>query len=287
MDLNEGFRRTIARSDAGAQILDVQTQLVNIEEDLNQAREKGQVVSALLARRVNLNERLIHLRERRSREESADSAPPPQPQPARDENQVRRSLRLRRTAANPPQTLPPQPQPTRHEELFTRPLRWRTKNAFNNFDNDEDPAPSPRGPRASGRRRDDGEPEVEALRAQIHLELQENEATMADRARNPFGNPTVHAGAEDKQAVLSECLSCGERLGARPFVHLVCGHYYCPDCLQRLFAIACKDEQSFPARCCPFPIPVEHVETLLTPEIKSEYAAKEIEFRTQNRTYVG
>ncbi|KAK5995452.1 hypothetical protein PT974_03859 [Cladobotryum mycophilum] len=84
---------------------------------------------------------------------------------------------------------------------------------------------------------------------------------------------------------LGDCIACGESTPASDMAKCPCSHQYCRKCLTRLFEMSIKDESLFPPRCCKKSIPLEDHRNILSSKLAGEFKAKEIEFRTPNRTY--
>lgn len=81
------------------------------------------------------------------------------------------------------------------------------------------------------------------------------------------------------------CLACTEHFPTRDITDSPCSHGYCRGCVRDLFTLALTDETLFPPKCCNQPIPIDSVRTILSTELRGQFAAKKIEFETPNRTY--
>lgn len=67
---------------------------------------------------------------------------------------------------------------------------------------------------------------------------------------------------------------------------LGCDHYFCHECLRRLFKLSLTDPQHMPPKCCTSdPIPLKHVDKLLSSRTKHLWNKKYAEFTTNNRIY--
>lgn len=82
-----------------------------------------------------------------------------------------------------------------------------------------------------------------------------------------------------------KCVSCHELVPSTQSVHLPCSHDYCRDCVTELFKISTTDESLFPPRCCRMAIPIGLCMDFLSSGIVETFRAKEVEYRTPNRTY--
>lgn len=82
-----------------------------------------------------------------------------------------------------------------------------------------------------------------------------------------------------------DCVLCGDMKEYFDVMDMPCGDWYCRDCIKELFAGSLKDESLFPPRCCRQHITIEHVDIFLTRQIKDEFAGKQVEYSTENRTY--
>ncbi|KAL7820711.1 hypothetical protein V8C26DRAFT_393107 [Trichoderma gracile] len=85
---------------------------------------------------------------------------------------------------------------------------------------------------------------------------------------------------------LRRCIVCSEEF---PFVDTLrcpCSHDYCRECLSDYISKAINDESIFPPRCCGQPIPIDGVNQIFIPaHLIGKYRAKELEFKSANRTY--
>ena len=95
--------------------------------------------------------------------------------------------------------------------------------------------------------------------------------------------------SEDKlDTVELSCISCTDLVSWDETIELPCEperHIYCRGCMVHLFESATKDESLFPPRCCRQPIPLESIQSLLTPEATLAFLDKSVEFNTNDRTY--
>jgi hypothetical protein len=85
--------------------------------------------------------------------------------------------------------------------------------------------------------------------------------------------------------VQHDCAACLETKSSIDTVQAPCEHYYCRDCIYRLFDDAITDESLFPAKCCRQPIPVSLVADILGPSLIDRTEQKVIENNTPDRTY--
>ncbi|KAK1834562.1 hypothetical protein QBC39DRAFT_343403 [Podospora conica] len=90
---------------------------------------------------------------------------------------------------------------------------------------------------------------------------------------------------KQKALPTTPCLACTERFTARDITNFPCSHGYCRGCVRTLFTAAMSDETLFPPKCCGQPVPIDSVRTILSAELRGQFAAKKIEFETPNRTY--
>lgn len=94
------------------------------------------------------------------------------------------------------------------------------------------------------------------------------------------------SGSGGKRRQILRCEACSDSKAAEQMITVSCGHHMCDDCLARLFSSAMTDETLFPPRCCrTHEIDVSAALPLLSNELATRFQAKEIEFRTQDRTY--
>ncbi|KAI5798478.1 hypothetical protein FPQ18DRAFT_238327, partial [Pyronema domesticum] len=65
-----------------------------------------------------------------------------------------------------------------------------------------------------------------------------------------------------------------------------CGHWFCNECLKRLFTLSLTDPAHMPPRCCAQDhIPLHHVSALLPHATKKLWNKKYREYTTSNRIY--
>jgi hypothetical protein len=83
----------------------------------------------------------------------------------------------------------------------------------------------------------------------------------------------------------SQCVACSDKFQAYNTKRLACGHIYCENCLRHLFLQVTKDQALFPSRCCRQEIPLELVNTVLSPDDMETFQNAQIEFTTKDRTY--
>ena len=62
--------------------------------------------------------------------------------------------------------------------------------------------------------------------------------------------------ATARRATIANCVSCQQKVDEEHF-QAACMHFFCVDCLQRLFEASYGSEESWPASCCSMRLPVE------------------------------
>ncbi|PGH13339.1 hypothetical protein AJ79_03756 [Helicocarpus griseus UAMH5409] len=82
-----------------------------------------------------------------------------------------------------------------------------------------------------------------------------------------------------------DCSVCTESKVYFDIVKISCEHYYCRDCVRRLFEDSFTDESLFPPKCCKQPISLSLVEGYLGREMVKRFQEKMVEFNDANRTY--
>ncbi|KAI5794517.1 hypothetical protein DFH27DRAFT_463763, partial [Peziza echinospora] len=84
-----------------------------------------------------------------------------------------------------------------------------------------------------------------------------------------------------------KCVTClSDDIPRHQAAKLHCGHYFCNDCLKRLFDLSLTDPAHMPPRCCTRDhIPLKHVDRLLTYQTKKLWNKKYAEYTTANRIY--
>ncbi|KAI0315167.1 hypothetical protein OF83DRAFT_1133184 [Amylostereum chailletii] len=73
-----------------------------------------------------------------------------------------------------------------------------------------------------------------------------------------------------------DCIICTQT--RRVAYRAPCRHPYCRDCLKDLVETSTRDESLFPVRCCHQPFPIEALQPLLHPELRTRFKAKSLEF---------
>lgn len=67
---------------------------------------------------------------------------------------------------------------------------------------------------------------------------------------------------------------------------LGCNHWFCHDCLKRIFTLSLTDPAHMPPRCCSDEhIPLKYVDKLLSYQTKKQWNKKYLEYTTANRIY--
>ncbi|KAF8535845.1 hypothetical protein BDD12DRAFT_323583 [Trichophaea hybrida] len=92
---------------------------------------------------------------------------------------------------------------------------------------------------------------------------------------------------EDKPEKLIECVTCmDDEIPAKEAAKLACGHWFCNECLKRLFTLSLTDPAHMPPKCCQSDhIPLKHVDKLLSYQNKKLWNKKYLEYTTANRIY--
>ena len=87
------------------------------------------------------------------------------------------------------------------------------------------------------------------------------------------------------QDAYRQCVSCQENYAYYDTAKAPCSHSYCRECLGSLFQASLTDDALFPPRCCRQPMFCDGVRVFLNAEMVHQYAAKQIEMDTVDRTY--
>ncbi|KAA8898959.1 hypothetical protein FN846DRAFT_782604, partial [Sphaerosporella brunnea] len=84
-----------------------------------------------------------------------------------------------------------------------------------------------------------------------------------------------------------ECVTCmDDEIPSKEAAKLACGHWFCNECLKRLFLLSLTDPAHMPPKCCTSEhIPLKHVENLLRYQEKKTWNKKYLEYTTANRIY--
>jgi len=133
------------------------------------------------------------------------------------------------------------------------------------------------------------EAELRQYRAVRQYEGEETHLAQASAAA-AAGPETEEARAEVADAahqdvMLFDCLSCGDKFDADHISQVPCQHYYCDECLTRLFDRAMTDESLYPPRCCRQNIPLEDVSMSLPEDVRKEFERKQEELDDRHRAY--
>lgn len=98
---------------------------------------------------------------------------------------------------------------------------------------------------------------------------------------------SASAGSRQKHSDVTKrnCVSCDERLPENATFRAPCGHRYCRECLHTMFEKSTTTEAMFPPRCCRQTIPIQSVQSYLSPDLMRTLAKKNTEFQTDKRTY--
>ena len=105
--------------------------------------------------------------------------------------------------------------------------------------------------------------------------------------RPPVGDPSSWIGSTQVRTACTPhvCICCDTLSPLFKLLFAPCGHYYCEECLQRLFKLATTDETLFPPRCCNQHIPLTSAKLHLGSDLTELFQKKRIEFSTPDRTY--
>ncbi|KAL8657612.1 MAG: hypothetical protein Q9226_001738 [Calogaya cf. arnoldii] len=82
-----------------------------------------------------------------------------------------------------------------------------------------------------------------------------------------------------------DCLGCDDEVSQKGYLHLGCGHDYCPECLVNLFGMAMKDDSLYPPRCCGQLIPLRDIQEHFPIEFPDAFQRRRLEVDTANPTY--
>ena len=96
-------------------------------------------------------------------------------------------------------------------------------------------------------------------------------------------NASVQPGSES--AELIKCVACTDEVLTDVVVQAPCTHYYCYECLEKLFRSSLKDETLFPPKCCKRSIPITNVLRLLPRDIVSDFNKRQDEYDAKDKTY--
>lgn len=81
------------------------------------------------------------------------------------------------------------------------------------------------------------------------------------------------------------CQACGNEQPPNEGLQLDCACFYCDMCLENMFALAMKDEEAYPPRCCFGTITLQKAKIRLPEPLVNEYNRKLVEMTTKNKTY--
>jgi hypothetical protein len=106
-------------------------------------------------------------------------------------------------------------------------------------------------------------------------------------------NTTDHAAdisdprlGDSKSETRYACVSCTEEYPQTDTIQTECGHRYCRECIQRLFATSLTNEVLFPPRCCRLLVPVSTaVEDIIGLEMTRKYKERKLEVSDSKKTY--
>ncbi|KUJ24243.1 uncharacterized protein LY89DRAFT_552870, partial [Mollisia scopiformis] len=90
---------------------------------------------------------------------------------------------------------------------------------------------------------------------------------------------------EDAESPTMECFICREEIVFILLIRLLCGHYYCRECLGRRFQVAADDRRLYPPRCCDTKISSRTYGSRIDYHILKDYLYKKIEWDTKDPTY--
>lgn len=83
----------------------------------------------------------------------------------------------------------------------------------------------------------------------------------------------------------NHCLICTDSIDIQSLSFLAnCGHRWCQECLEQRIDLACREEHSFPPRCC-FEITLEDVQLFLPPDLFDRFYRRRQELGTADRLY--
>jgi hypothetical protein len=83
-----------------------------------------------------------------------------------------------------------------------------------------------------------------------------------------------------------DCIACSEAFPIHKTAKVPCGHRFCGSCMIRMFAIAIKNESSFPPKCDNKPIPLDDARRFLSDEQIKKYKEKSAEYQTEYRNRI-
>ncbi len=112
------------------------------------------------------------------------------------------------------------------------------------------------------------------------------------RTRESARESKQHARQAQKEEIDAlvfkpNCTVC-DVLIAFPYIKTLCGHYYCPDCLQQNFKVGMTGEFAWPPSCCKIPFDVENsliTQALIGKETVARYRDLAMEFKCGDRLY--
>jgi hypothetical protein len=81
------------------------------------------------------------------------------------------------------------------------------------------------------------------------------------------------------------CAACTDKYRVHEAVHAPCSHWYCRECIKKLFVRATTDESLYPPRCCKQAISLDAVKWTLTTEELEAFNNSVVEFESESRIY--
>lgn len=113
----------------------------------------------------------------------------------------------------------------------------------------------------------------------------DEDAPSSDAESSSWASKRGKASATDSSSQRRSCIACCTDVPVFNLAWCPCSHEYCRECLAQLFRASISDESLYPPRCCKQPIPLAINQIFLPSKLVGEFRAKELEYRTPNRTY--
>ncbi|KAI5887434.1 uncharacterized protein SCHCODRAFT_01174780 [Schizophyllum commune H4-8] len=90
-------------------------------------------------------------------------------------------------------------------------------------------------------------------------------------------HPLLHA-CEPPRGALYTCEGCYDHTWSTESVDALCGHHFCPECVERLVRSTLTDETLFPLRCCGQPLCDAAVDAVIPNTLRAQYQIKRAEY---------
>ena len=94
-----------------------------------------------------------------------------------------------------------------------------------------------------------------------------------------------NAASTDVPEDMKRFTACTSQCLRRELVETPCGDTYCPECLEKIFSAAMKDETMYPPSCCRITISLRTAKKHTSKGLVRQFKMKQLELRTRNKTY--